>query len=126
MTLADPVKGEVIWTPETGDPSAPPFQGKILCNQRSCFSIDFHNLLDAHRTSWRSVNRYWDSVGEPCAEAVRKVAVYFNTIVCSYCHSQQCVNRVVEACLNNFAHPNRALIPKLVVITRQPCGQFGK
>ena len=64
VTLADPSKGEVIWTPETGDPLNPPFQGKILCNQRSCFSIDYHNVLDFHRTSWRSATRYW-GVSEP-------------------------------------------------------------
>ena len=86
----------------------------------------FHNVLDIHRTSWRCATRYWDSVGEPCAEAVGKLALYFNTIVCSYCHSEQRVNRVVEACLNGFAHQSKALVPKLVVITCQPTGQFGK
>ncbi len=116
-----------MWTPETGDPLAPPFQGKILCSQRSCFSVDYHNVLDVHRTSWRSASRYWDSVGEPCVKAIQKLAVYFNTIVCSYCHSQHRVNRVIEACLNKLAHPtNKQLNPKLVVITRHACGEFGK
>ena len=36
------------------------------------------------------------------------------------------MNRVVEACLNGFAHQDKALVPKLVVITRQPTGQLGK
>ena len=81
VTLADPSKGEVMWAPETGDPLAPPFQGKILCSQRSCFSVDYHNVLDAHRTSWRSASRYWDSVGEPCVNAIQKLAVYFHNRV---------------------------------------------
>ena len=36
------------------------------------------------------------------------------------------MERVLEACLSNFNNPNRALNPKLVIITRQPTGQFGK
>ena len=45
VTLADPAKGEIIWDPITGDPENPPFQGKILCDQRSVFSIDFTTFV---------------------------------------------------------------------------------
>ena len=99
---------------------------KFLCDNRSCFSIDYHNVLDVHRTSWRSATRYWDSVGEPCVNAIQKLAVYFNTIVCSYCHSDFRVNRAIEACQNKLVHPNKQLNPKLVVVTRHPVGEYGK
>ena len=122
VTLADPAKGEIIWDPKTGDPANPPFQGKILCDQRSVFSIDFHNVCDIHRTSWRSATRYWDSVGPQAAEAVRKLSIYFNTVICSYCHSQFRTDRVVAACLNQFT--DRTV--KLVIITKQPTGPHGK
>ena len=41
VTIADPNKGEIVFSPSHPDP---PFQGKILSDQRSTFSIDFHNV----------------------------------------------------------------------------------